>query len=84
MMAPAGDSKDRIVLQTGFRLFFLGAAWFALTFMVIWGSVYFFHLDLALGALILSQWHAHELIYGYAGAVIAGVCVDRCSELDQA
>jgi len=72
MMAPVGDFKDRVVLQTGFRLFFLGAAWFALAFMVIWGSVYFFHLDLALGTLTPSQWHAHELIYGYAGAVIAG------------
>ena len=72
MMAPVGDFKDRVVLQTGFRLFFLGASWFAFAFMVIWGSVYFFHLDLALGALTPSQWHAHELIYGYAGAVIAG------------
>ena len=71
-MAPAGDFKDRVVLQTGFRLFFLGAAWFALTFMVIWGAIYFFHLNLPLGTLTLSQWHAHELIYGYAGAVIAG------------
>lgn len=72
MTISVGDFKDAVVLQTGFRLFFLGAAWFALVFMAVWGSSYFFHLDLGFGTLTLSQWHAHELIYGYAGAVIAG------------
>ena len=72
MTISVGDFKDTVVLQTGFRLFFLGAAWFALVFMAVWGSSYFFHLDLGFGTLTLSQWHAHELIYGYAGAVIAG------------
>ncbi len=72
MAIAVGDLENAVVLQTGFRLFFLGAAWFALAFMAVWGTTYFFHLDLGFGALTPSQWHAHELIYGYAGAVIAG------------
>lgn len=59
------------VLSYGFRPFFLfGAAWAALA-MVLW--------ILALsGALTLPSrldppsWHAHELLFGYLGAIIAG------------
>ena len=46
MTIPVGDFKNTVVLQTGSRLFFLGAAGFVLAFMVVWDSAYFFHLDL--------------------------------------
>jgi uncharacterized protein involved in response to NO len=59
------------VLSYGFRPFFLfGAIWAALA-MVIW-------LPMLAGSLSLPtafgpvEWHAHELLYGYLPAIVAG------------
>jgi uncharacterized protein involved in response to NO len=56
----------------GFRPFFLGASVFAILAMVNWLLVYRFGLQLDLAGLSIFQWHAHEMLYGYAMAVIAG------------
>jgi len=56
----------------GFRPFFLGASVFAVLGMVNWLLVYRFGLQLNLSGLSIFQWHAHEMLYGYAMAVIAG------------
>jgi uncharacterized protein involved in response to NO len=56
----------------GFRPFFLGASVFAIASMVMWLLVYRFGLQLDLAGLSIFQWHAHEMLYGYAMAVIAG------------
>jgi uncharacterized protein involved in response to NO len=56
----------------GFRPFFLGAAAFAILTMVVWLWVYRFGLQLDLAGLSIFQWHAHEMLYGYSMAVIAG------------
>ena len=40
--------------------------------MVNWLLVYRFGLQLNLSGLSIFQWHAHEMLYGYAMAVIAG------------
>jgi uncharacterized protein involved in response to NO len=56
----------------GFRPFFLGAALFAIVSMGAWLGVYRFGLPLDVAGITLSQWHAHEMVYGYALAVIAG------------
>jgi uncharacterized protein involved in response to NO len=56
----------------GFRPFFLGASVFAIASMVMWLLVYRFGLQLDLAGLSIFQWHAHEMLYGYAIAVIAG------------
>jgi len=56
----------------GFRPFFLGASVFAVLAMVNWLLVYRFGLQLNLSGLSIFQWHAHEMLYGYAMAVIAG------------
>ncbi len=40
--------------------------------MSIWLGVYGFDLPLNLSRMSSPQWHAHELIFGYAPAVIAG------------
>ncbi len=59
------------LLTYGFRPFFLGAALWALVAMLIWVPV-------VTGALYLPSafdpvtWHAHEFLFGYLGAVIAG------------
>lgn len=60
------------VLNLGFRPFFLGAAIFAVVSMALWMSVYVFHLPVPLTGISAFQWHAHEMIYGFAMAVIAG------------
>ena len=56
----------------GFRPFFLAATAFAVVSMVCWSWALFFGLSLQTGVLSYFQWHAHELLFGYGGAVVAG------------
>ena len=56
----------------GFRPFFLGAALVAVLSMIMWLSVFLFQLPLNIPGISIFQWHAHEMIYGYTMAVIAG------------
>lgn len=55
----------------GFRPFFLGAALWAVLAMTLW-------IPMLAGGLSLPtafdpvSWHAHEFLYGYLGAVVAG------------
>ncbi len=56
----------------GFRPFFLGAALLSVIAMALWLAVYRFGLPFSFHTLPPSLWHAHELIFGYAMAVIAG------------
>lgn len=60
------------LLSFGFRPFFLAGAAYAIIAMSIWLGVYGFGLRAAFHGLTPSQWHAHELVYGYSLAVIAG------------
>lgn len=60
------------VWSRGFRPFFTGAAIFAVVTMAIWLAVYRFGYQLELQGLSVFQWHAHEMLYGYSMAVIAG------------
>ena len=60
------------VLDAGFRPFFLGAGLFAIASISIWFLFYVLHIQLPLEHVHAYQWHAHEMIYGYALAVIAG------------
>lgn len=59
------------LLSYGFRPFFLGAAAWAAMAMVVW-------VPMLAGALTLPtafdpvSWHAHEFLFGYLGAVVAG------------
>jgi len=59
------------LLSYGFRPFFLGAALWAILAMVLWiGSLAgLWQLAPGYGAL---AWHAHEMLFGYASAVVAG------------
>jgi uncharacterized protein involved in response to NO len=67
------DNKPPMaILSLGFRPFFLGAGLFAFSSMLVWMAVYAFNFDAGLNYLPSLQWHAHEMIYGYAMAVIAG------------
>lgn len=59
-------------LSRGFRPFFLGASLFAILAMAVWLAVYRFGLALDFTGVSPAQWHAHEMIFGYSMAVIAG------------
>ena len=59
------------ILSFGFRPFFLGAAVWAALAMAIWLPMLSGHLILPT-ALDPVSWHAHEFLFGYLGAVIAG------------
>lgn len=59
-------------LDLGFRPFFLGAAGFAVLSMLVWMAVFVFGRPLRFNGLPPATWHAHEMIYGYGLAVIAG------------
>jgi len=60
------------LFNLGFRPFFLAAGIFAALSMTLWLAIYTHGTTLELQGIGPSQWHAHEMIYGYALAVIAG------------
>lgn len=67
------------LFNLGFRPFFLGAAIFACVSIAVWSALYFGRLQLPLGRLSTYQWHSHEMIYGYALAVVAGFLLTAVS-----
>jgi len=60
------------LLNLGFRVFFLGASIFSILSISLWSAIYIFKIPLPIESLTPFQWHAHEMIYGYSVAVIAG------------
>ena len=67
-------SRDRgPLLDIGFRPFFLGAAVFSVLSMFVWLGAYAFQWPVTFaGGIPAILWHSHEMLYGYALAVIAG------------
>ena len=59
------------LLRLGFRPFYLGAAVFAALAVPAWLLLFLGHMD---AAPMLSPllWHAHEMLFGFAAAVIVG------------
>ncbi len=59
------------ILNLGFRPFFAGAAMFSVLSMLIWMGMYIlgWYWQPSLPAV---TWHAHEMVFGYGMAVIAG------------
>lgn len=60
-----------VILQTGFRIFFLGAAVYTILSMVFWLVFYVFQANIFV-AMPLTVWHGHEMIFGFTMAVVAG------------
>jgi len=60
------------LFQLGFRPFFLASALFAIISMAIWMAETTFSIPLLPTHTFPTFWHAHEMIYGYGLAVIAG------------
>ena len=59
-------------LALGFRPFFLGAGGFAVAAMALWYRVFTLGRALPAAGLRPITWHAHEMLFGYAMAVVAG------------
>jgi len=68
---PALQGKTAF-LQLGFRPFFAGAAVFSVLAMLAWLALYTLNTGWYRGTFPAVTWHAHEMIYGYSLAVIAG------------
>lgn len=61
--------------HTGFRPFFIIAALFSALSILLWGAMLHHgaqFLNVAYRDLGAMQWHAHEMLFGFAMAVIAG------------
>ena len=65
-------TKDLAIWQIGFRPFFLGAAFWAAVSMLVWLGVADLGWSFNLNGLPPINWHAHEMVFGYSLAVIAG------------
>ncbi len=63
---------DHPVLGYGFRPFFILGALYSITSLLIWGGFYADYVMPPLFMLDPVSWHAHEMIYGYTIAIVAG------------
>lgn len=63
--------KGPALLSYGFRPFFLGGAVWAATAMIIWIGAVVAGIEVA-GDYGARAWHAHEMLFGFASAVLAG------------
>lgn len=59
------------ILELGFRPFFLLAGIWALIPLTLWILIYMGLLS-PITSIDVQAWHAHEMIFGYAGAALAG------------
>ena len=61
------------IFSEAFRIFFLAASLFGAAVMLLWlGTGVYGEGALAAAAVPASQWHAHEMIFGYGAAAIGG------------
>jgi uncharacterized protein involved in response to NO len=70
--ATTAKSSGIALFNLGFRPFFLLGGLFAILSMAAWGGVYFYGWHPAALPVAAMDWHAHEMIYGYGMAVVAG------------
>ncbi len=73
MLLPINEkpASSFALFNLGFRPFFLLAGWSAVVLMSLWALMYtnILHLNNFYGFI---DWHSHEMLFGYASAVIAG------------
>ncbi|WP_305970563.1 MULTISPECIES: NnrS family protein [unclassified Mameliella] len=70
-MTPRETYKGSALFSYGFRPFFLSAALFAMLAIPPWWLIWRGDLALA-GPFTPTDWHIHEMIFGYGAAVVAG------------
>jgi uncharacterized protein involved in response to NO len=68
-----GPASELPVLRLGFRPFYLGGALFGALAMLVWlGTLHGLPLTGRAPALGGILWHAHEMIFGFTVAIVAG------------
>jgi len=65
-------ASKNALLEAGFRLFFPGAGLFSIATITLWSALYFGNISIQFDVITPFQWHAHEMVFGYTMAVIAG------------
>ncbi|MDK1377667.1 MULTISPECIES: NnrS family protein [unclassified Sinorhizobium] len=60
-----------VLFSYGFRPFFLGAGLWAVGAMAAWIAALTSGIDIA-GSYGAAHWHAHEMLFGFSSAVLAG------------
>ena len=70
--------KCPVILQTGFRIFFLGAAVHAVVSMAYWLLFYVAGGNIFV-SMPLTVWHGHEMVFGFTMAVMAGFLLTAVS-----
>ena len=68
---PSGPLHAVPLLSNGVRPFFLGACIWAAAAMALWVATLTGHLSIDPRYGVVA-WHAHEFLFGYVGAVLAG------------
>ena len=63
---------EHAILERGFRPFFLLGAIYSVISLLIWGCFYAGHITPPTLMGDPVSWHAHEMIYGYTMAIVAG------------
>lgn len=70
-LKPLPPQPKFALFALGFRPFFTGAGIFAVALIALWLMFYRGNFPLAL-FIPPAQWHAHEMVFGFTGAVITG------------
>jgi len=60
------------IWRLGFRPFFLAAGVFSILAMAIWMASFVFAAPINFAGIPPALWHAHEMLFGYVIAVVAG------------
>ncbi len=71
-MRKSTPAQGCALFNLGFRPFFLGAGIFAIVSIAWWVLLYSGHGFVQIQSITNAQWHAHEMLYGYGLAVVAG------------
>jgi uncharacterized protein involved in response to NO len=72
MPEPSRGIFDHPVLGYGFRPFFLLGALNSVISLLVWGGFYAGYITPPFFIVDPVSWHAHEMIYGYTLAIVAG------------
>jgi uncharacterized protein involved in response to NO len=72
-------SRRFALFDLGFRPFFSAAGLVAVVSMLLWMLMYQFSVSFPLAGVPPMTWHAHEMVYGYTMAVIAGFLLTAVS-----
>lgn len=71
-MKKIGSENEDTIFDPPMRPFFILATVAAIYYLVLWTAYYTFKIKLNFVSMSPLMWHAHEMIFGYSVAVLAG------------